>query len=68
MTDGHPTDIWKPFSDKLKEEKSCDIIACASGTGADLSVLKYLTKNLVELNNLQPDKFRSFFKWTSTRI
>jgi len=66
MSDGHTTDIWKPFSGKVKER--CEIICCAAGYEANLSLLKDITKNIVELNNLQPDTFRSFFKWTSVRV
>jgi uncharacterized protein YegL len=68
MTDGQPTDSWESAADRLKQKKISNIIACAAGPGADSSLLKRVTEMVVELNNLQPDTLKAFFKWVSSSI
>jgi uncharacterized protein YegL len=68
MTDGQPTDSWEPAADRIKQKKVGNIIACAAGPGADSSLLKRITEIVVELNNLQPDALKAFFKWVSSSI
>lgn len=68
MTDGEPTDNWEAAADRLKQKRIGNIIACAAGAGANTSVLKRLTEIVVELNNLQPDALKAFFKWVSSSI
>ena len=68
MTDGQPTDNWEKPADSIKQKKPGNIIACAAGPGADSSVLKRITEIVVELNNLQPDTLKTFFKWVSSSV
>ena len=70
MTDGQPTDNWENAADEIKQKKIANIIACAAGPGADASMLKRITnpEYVVELNNVQPDTLKSFFKWVSSSI
>lgn len=70
MTDGQPTDSWENAADQIKQKKIANIIACAAGPGADASMLKRITnpEYVVELNNVQPDTLKSFFKWVSSSI
>jgi uncharacterized protein YegL len=68
MTDGMPTDNWEAAADILKKSKPGNIIACAAGADADTSVLKQITEIVLELNILQPDAFKQFFRWVSSSI
>ncbi len=68
MTDGQPTDSWEPAADRIKQKKLGNIIACAAGPAADSALLKRVTEIVVELNNLQPDALKAFFKWVSSSI
>jgi uncharacterized protein YegL len=68
MTDGQPTDSWESAADRIKKARVGNIIACAAGPGADSNMLKRITEIVVELNNLQPDTLKAFFKWVSSSI
>jgi uncharacterized protein YegL len=68
MTDGQPTDSWEAAAASLKSKKIGNIIACAAGDGADSSLLKQITEQVVELNTLTPDALKAFFKWVSSSI
>jgi uncharacterized protein YegL len=68
ITDGQPTDSWEAAADRIKAKRMGNIIACAAGSGADSNLLKRITEIVVELNNLQPDTLRAFFKWVSSSI
>jgi uncharacterized protein YegL len=68
MTDGAPTDTWEPQAERLKKAKLGNIIACAAGPGANSGLLKQVTEITVEINNLQPDTLKAFFKWVSSSI
>ena len=68
ITAGQPTDSWEAAAERIKAKRSANIIACAAGSGADASLLKRITEIVVELNNLQPDTLRAFFKWVSPTI
>jgi uncharacterized protein YegL len=70
FTDGQPTDSWETAADQLKAKKVANIIACAAGPAADSALLKRITapELVVELNNVQPDAMKKFFKWVSSSI
>ncbi|MGV8122654.1 MAG: VWA domain-containing protein [Candidatus Xenobiia bacterium LiM19] len=68
MTDGQPTDNWEAPADRIRQKERCNIIACAAGSGADSALLKRTAGIVVELNNLQPDTLKAFFKWVSISI
>jgi uncharacterized protein YegL len=68
MTDGQPTDEWETAAARIKQKKVGNIIACAAGSGADSRVLKQLTEIVVEMQNLEPDALKAFFKWVSGSI
>lgn len=68
FTDGQPTDDWEAAADKIKQRKVANIIACAAGPGADSTLLKRITEMVVELNNIQPDTMKKYFKWVSSSI
>lgn len=68
MTDGMPTDSWEKPAERIKQKRPGNIIACAAGPDADSSILKHIAEVVLELNNLQPDTLRAYFKWVSSSI
>jgi uncharacterized protein YegL len=68
MTDGQPDSGWEDVADRIKQKRVGNLIACAAGPGADSSKLKRVTDIVVELNNLQPDQLKTFFRWVSSSI
>jgi uncharacterized protein YegL len=68
MTDGGPTDSWEAPADALKAKRVGNIIACAAGSGADTTVLKRITENVVSLTSLEPNQLRNFFRWVSASV
>jgi uncharacterized protein YegL len=68
FTDGQPTDNWEQAADQLKQKRVANIIACAAGPGSDSSMLKRITEEVIELNSVQPEQLKAFFKWVSSSI
>jgi uncharacterized protein YegL len=68
MTDGQPTDDWETAAARIKQKKIGNFIACAAGSGADSRILKQITDIVVEMQNLEPDALKAFFKWVSGSI
>ena len=68
MTDGLPTDDWQSGLAEFKKRKFGIVVACAAGTGADTTVLKQITENVVALDTADTASLRAFFKWVSASI
>lgn len=68
MTDGAPTDDWEKGLMELKKRRTGIIVACAAGAGAETSVLKQITENVVSLDTTDTNSIRSFFKWVSSTV
>jgi uncharacterized protein YegL len=68
MTDGSPTDDWRPGLAELKKSKPGMIIACAAGTDADLSVLKEISDRVVQLDITDSAAIKKFFQWISASV
>ena len=67
MTDGQPTDDWQSGLNEFKNVRVGTVVACAAGSGADTSVLKQITSDVVSLETDQ-ESIKSFFKWVSASI
>jgi uncharacterized protein YegL len=67
MTDGQPTDDWQSGLNEFKNVRVGTVVACAAGSGADTSVLKQITNDVVSLDT-DPESIKSFLKWVSTSI
>ncbi|MBC7910400.1 MAG: TIR domain-containing protein [Pyrinomonadaceae bacterium] len=67
MIDGDPTDDWSTAARLLIERRNpkVNVIFCAAGPAVDIGKLKAVVPEsiLIELNNLQPDALKAFFKW-----
>lgn len=68
MTDGGPTDDWRKGLAELKKRKTGIVVACAAGSGADMSCLREITENVVSLDVADSGSLKAFFKWVSDSI
>lgn len=68
LTDGAPTDDWRPAAEELKSTHPANIIACAAGAYADTTVLRELTECVLMMNNLSAGDLAQFFTWVSSSI
>lgn len=68
MTDGGPTDNWRLGLAEFKKAKTGIVVACAAGLGADTSVLKEITPNVVKLSTADEESIVEFFKWVSASV
>lgn len=68
MTDGQPTDDWQRGLNDFKTRKTGMVVACAAGSGADTTVLKQITDNVVMLDTADKATIAAYFKWVSSSI
>jgi uncharacterized protein YegL len=68
MTDGVPTDNWQNGLNEFKKRKVAYTVACAAGHGADTSLLKQITENVVSLDTADSQSISKFFAWVSASI
>ncbi len=68
MTDGIPTDNMQIGLEELKKRKTAYIVACAAGSGADTSLLKQITENVVSLDTADSQSIGKFFMWVTASI
>ncbi|WP_202907666.1 vWA domain-containing protein [Rhodopseudomonas palustris] len=68
MTDGIPTDDWRPECGRFKTIKTGIVVACAAGPNADTAVLKEITENVVQLDTADTKTIEAFFKWVSSSV
>ena len=65
MIAGEPTDDYKSGIAEFKTYKWGPVIACAAGSGADVTVLKEVTETVLSLDTLDSSTIESLFKWQS---
>lgn len=68
LTDGVPTDKIEEGVKELKKCKLGMIVACAAGAGAETSVLKQITENVVSLDTANAATLSAFFKWVTASV
>lgn len=70
FTDGAPTDSTDAAFERwnLKYKNSASLIAISIGDNLDLSVLKKITDNVLQLKQTDEVSFRNFFKWVTASI
>lgn len=68
MTDGIPTDNWQSGLNEFKQRKTAYTVACAAGCGADTSILKQITENVVSLDTADSASIGKFFQWVTASI
>lgn len=68
MTDGSPTDDWQAGLNEFKKRKVAFTVACAAGSGANTTVLKQITENVVSLDTADSKSISKFFSWVTASI
>jgi uncharacterized protein YegL len=68
MTDGIPTDDWQAGLIEFKKRKTAFTVACGAGSGADTSILKQVTDNVISLDTADSASIDKFFKWVTASI
>lgn len=68
MTDGVPTDDWKSGLYEFNKRKTAFTVACAAGSGADTTVLRQITENVVSLDTADGHSIAKFFQWVTASI
>jgi uncharacterized protein YegL len=68
MTDGIPTDQWQNGLNAFKNSKIGITVACAAGSGADVSLLQQITNTVVALDTADAATIKAFFKWVSASV
>ncbi len=70
LTDGHPTDSMTKALDRWNRtyRTRVNMVAVSIGGGADHTILKRLTDEVVVFNDSAPDAFARFIKWISMSI
>jgi uncharacterized protein YegL len=68
MTDGVPTDDWGSGLNEFNKRKTAFTVACAAGSGADTTVLRQITQNVVSLDTADGHSIAKFFQWVTASI
>jgi len=68
MTDGQPTDDFAAGLAEFQKRNWGLVVACAAGSGADASLLKQITENVVVLETADQATIKKFFLWVSASI
>lgn len=70
FTDGAPTDPVDKAFDKWNEKyrKSANLVAISFGDNLDVSLLRKITDNVLQLKDTDEVSFKNFFKWVTASI
>ncbi len=70
LTDGHPTDKVNEAIDRWNKfySKSASIIAISIGDGADNTLLKKITEEIIIFDHSKPEAFSKLINWVSDSI
>jgi uncharacterized protein YegL len=61
-------DNWESGLSEFKKAKTAFTVACAAGGGADASILKQITDNVVSLDTADSSSIGKFFQWVTASI
>jgi len=68
MSDGKSGDkIEKALKDFNKSQFG-NILICATGYSPNITGLKLITKNVIQMNEVNSENIKSFFKWISASV
>lgn len=68
MTDGGSTDAWKTAANEFRKKNLGFVYACAAGKNAKIPVLKRLSDIVIQIDTVNSESIKSFFKWVSASI
>lgn len=71
LTDGAPTDDWRPAVARFKARRGNKIgafVALGCGTNVNTETLREITKDVLYMKDTSPDALKQFFRWVSSSI
>jgi uncharacterized protein YegL len=71
LTDGAPTDDWRPPITAFKAQRGSKIgafVALGCGTNVNTAILKEITNDVLYMKDTSPDALKQFFRWVSSSI
>ncbi len=71
LTDGEPTDDWRPEVEKLAKRTHKAVgtfVAVGCGETVNASTLRALTRNVLLMQDVTPEALKAFFQWVSATI
>jgi uncharacterized protein YegL len=71
LTDGQPTDDWRPAAAAVRSANNpriANIYAIGCGPDVDTGVLREITDVVLHMPEATPESFRKFFVWLSTSV
>jgi uncharacterized protein YegL len=68
LTDGEPTDDWRPSVENFRLKGLATIVACGAGPEVNDETLKWLGDKVVRLKDTQPGTLGAFMKWVSASV
>lgn len=70
LTDGRPSDlaIFKDAVQEIKKRKFASFVACAAGFSAKKEFLKEITDTVLNMDTIDGNTLKSFFRWVSDAI
>lgn len=68
MTDGGSTDAWKTAAKELRKQTLGMVVSCAAGKNSKIHVLKQLSDVVIQIDDVDSESIKSFFKWVSVSI
>jgi len=71
LTDGQPTDKWKPAAEAVRRAnnpKIANIYAIGCGPDVDTNILRQITDIVLKLDDVTPEAFKKFFVWLSASV
>ncbi len=71
LTDGAPTDDWRPAVAEFKAQRGSKIgafVALGCGTNVNTETLRAITNDVLYMKDTSPDALKQFFRWVSSSI
>lgn len=71
LTDGHPTDDWRPAVESVRQANSpkiANIIAVGCGPDADVEILRQISDTVLLIPEASQESLSRFFVWLSASV
>jgi uncharacterized protein YegL len=68
MTDGEPTDAWEGPAENLRSRpttRAANLITIGCGPNVNVSTLKQLSKTVIMMQEMTPERIKALFEWIS---
>ncbi len=68
MSDGRSGDKIEKALKEFNKKQFGNILICATGKSPNLTALKLITENVIQMSEVNAENIKSFFKWISSSI